>query len=162
MNPAYPPRLLAVPHLTQRQMSDCLVACVGMLLTHAGKPFNYQQVARQLKTRDFGTVFSNLRYLDVRGVTVLIKHGDIAQLVAELHQNRPCIVAVNTAELPHWYNDPAHNEEVGHAVVMVGIDAAMIYLNDPEFTPAPLCVPIAEFQLARIDFDELYAVIITK
>jgi len=162
MNWPFPPLVLPVIHLTQQRSGDCLVACAGMLLTYAGKSFNYQRVAQQLKTRDFGTVFSHIRQLTARGVTVLVEHGDIDQLYQELRQNRPCAVAVNTAELPHWYNDPTHNEEVGHAVVVIGIDAEMVYLNDPEFTVAPLRVPLAEFQLARIDFDELYAVLVVN
>ena len=159
---SFPPLILPVTHLTQQRIGDCLVACAGMLLTYAGKPFNYQRVASQLKTRNFGTVFSNIRHLNERGTAILVEHGDIDQIYQALRQNRPCAVAVNTAELPHWYNDPTHNEAVGHAVVVVGIDAEMIYLNDTEFTVAPLRVPIAEFQLARIDFDELYAVLVVK
>lgn len=162
MLPPFRKVVLPVPHLQQRRIGDCLVACTGMMLAHLGKAFHYRNVAQQLKTQDFGTVFSNIRYLNIPGVTVQVHHGDLDHLYNHLLQNRPSAVAVRTAELPHWYNDPSRFEEVAHALVVVGIDAEMVYINDPAFESAPLQVPHGEFQLARIDFDELYAVLLQK
>ncbi len=160
MDQQFPRLILPVAHLTQRRIGDCLVACAGMLLSYHRKSFDYHRVARQLNTQDFGTVFSHMRNLKVKDATVSIVHGDLDHLYKCLQQNQPPAVAVNTAELPHWYNRPGDVEEVGHAVVVVGMDSEMIYVNDPAFINAPLRVPLGEFQLSRIDFDEIYAVLI--
>lgn len=154
--------ILPVPHFQQRKIGDCLVACTGMMLAHLGKAFQYRNVAQQLKTQDFGTVFSNIRHLSISGIAVQVHHGDIDDLYRHLLQNRPAAVAVRTAELPHWYNDASRFEEVAHAIVVVGMDKKMVYINDPAFETAPLQVSHGEFQLARIDFDELYAVLLQK
>lgn len=160
MPPPFTKLVLPVGHVPQQRIGDCLVACAGMLLTYANKPFHYCQVLRQLKTNDFGTVFSNIRHLTVPGATVQVSRGDIDRLYQHLQRNQPLAVALRTAELPHWYNDPSRGEEVAHAVVVVGMDQTMVYLNDPAFQRAPLQVPHGEFQLARIDFDELYAALV--
>lgn len=80
MLPQFAKLVLPVGHVTQQRIGDCLVACAGMLLTYAGKPFYYRQVLRQLKTNDFGTVFSNIRRLAVPGATVQVSRGDIDRL----------------------------------------------------------------------------------
>jgi len=54
------------------------------------------------------------------------------------------IVSVRTGELPYW------EEDVPHAVVVVGIDTAteVAYVNDPAFEHAPIAVPVGDFVLA--------------
>lgn len=109
----------------------------------------------QLKVQDFGAPFSNLRRLDRFGVNVIIKNGDFDQLYRELSRNHPCIASVQTAELPHW-----NKQRSEHAVVVVGMDQQHIYLNDPGSPIGRLQVPRGDFDLAWLEQDELYAVII--
>jgi len=116
---------------------------------------SYCGILKQLKVQDFGAPFSNLRRLDRFGVNVIIKNGDFDQLYRELSRNHPCIASVQTAELPHW-----NKQRSEHAVVVVGMDQQHIYLNDPGSPIGRLQVPRGDFDLAWLEQDELYAVII--
>lgn len=124
-----------------------------IVLAHIGRSVRYQQLMRMLGTQEYGPPFTNLRHLNQLGVTVIINTGDFDQLYAHLVQNRPCIVSVQTAELPHW------NRRSEHAVVVVGMDSQYIYLHDPAFEIASILVPHGDFDLAWLAQAELYAVV---
>jgi uncharacterized protein YvpB len=74
-------------------------------------------------------------------------------LAAHLLHGEPCIVFLRTGELPYW------QEDTGHAVVLVGMDEDVVYLNDPAFAQAPQRVSRGDFLLAWLEFDYDYAVI---
>jgi len=147
--------VLPVHHWPQRQTGECLAACAAMVLAYCGRPTAYNRLLRQLNVRDFGAPFSNLRRLNRLGVKVLISKGDFDQLYSELSRNHPCIASVQTAELPHW-----NGRRSEHAVVVVGMDQQYIYLNDPGAPIGRLQVPRGDFDLAWLEQEELYAVII--
>ena len=46
-----------------------------------------------------------------------------------------------------------------HAVVIVGMDATHVHLNDPGLPDGPIPVPIGEFDLAWLAQYERYAVL---
>lgn len=151
--PSFSPRLLLpVPHFLQRANADCLPACALMVLMYLGRSVRYPRLLRLLVTKEHGTPFSNLRHLDQLGVQVTIAPGTLDQLYDHLRHNRPCIVSVQTAELPHW------EEQTDHAVVVVGMDSQYIYVNDPAFEIAPILVPLGDFDLAWLAKDEDFAV----
>lgn len=150
---SYPYILLPVPHAEQQHAGDCLPACAMMALAYIGRTVRYRRLLRILGTQDHGTPFSNLRRLNQLGVTVVVGTGDFDQLYTYLTQNRPCIVSVQTAELPHW------NRRSEHAVIVVGMDSAYVYLNDPAFEIAPILVPHGDLDLAWLAQGELYAVV---
>jgi len=137
----------------QQADGDCLAACAAMVLTYLGRSLRYRQVIRLLDTQEYGTPFSNLRYLDRLGVTTTVRSGDFRQLYQALTQNLPCIASVQTAELPYWHRRSEH------AVVVTGMDSHYIYVNDPAFDIAPILVPHGDFDLAWLAQEELYAVI---
>lgn len=147
------PILLPVPHFMQQADSDCLAACAIMLLAHLGRSVRYSQLIRSLDTREYGTPFSHLRRLERLGVAVTVRSGNFQQLYESLAYNSPCIVSVQTAELPHW------SRRSEHAVVITGMDSQYIYINDPAFDIAPILVPHGDFDLAWFAQEELYAVI---
>ncbi|HFQ93711.1 MAG TPA: hypothetical protein ENK32_06860, partial [Anaerolineae bacterium] len=74
-------------------------------------------------------------------------------LEKHLANGEPVITAVFTGELP--YTDEATN----HAVVVVGLDEHYVYINDPAIIQAPVPVPKGDFDLARLERNEWYAVI---
>jgi ABC-type bacteriocin/lantibiotic exporter with double-glycine peptidase domain len=150
-----PPVLLSVPHLQQPRDGDCLPACAYMVLAYIDKRIYYWRLRWLLGTQSFGTPFFHLRRLERLGITVEGQaRGTLILLHQHLLQNRPCIVSVQTENLPYW----PHNTL--HAVVVVGIDDRSVYLNDPEFPEAPIAVPVGDFDLAWLAEDERYAILI--
>ncbi|MCQ3977962.1 MAG: hypothetical protein DPW09_31430 [Anaerolineae bacterium] len=80
-------------------------------------------------------------------------HSCFEDLFDHLSQGWPCLAFIKTGELPYW------EENVDHAVVVVGLDDQYIYLNDPAFPTAPVQVDRKEFELAWLEWDEKYAVV---
>jgi len=150
-----PKILLAVPHLRQRDESDCLPACAQMVLVHLSHDVPYERLLKVLGTRGFGTPAENILRLDLLGVRVTLEELSPPQILDQLHHGRPVIAFVRTADLPYW------SLEVDHAVVVVGIDeeAEVIYLNDPAMQEAPQAVPLAALELAMQRFDYRCAII---
>ncbi len=146
--------LLPVLHRQQTQQADCLAACVAMVLIYLQIRVNYGRLLRLLRVDQLGTPFRNLHYLKSMGLTVTVKKGDIEILRFYSERGLPPLVHVDTGELRSYWN-----EQTEHAVVVVGIANDKIYLNDPAFATAPQIVPLAEFELAWLERDYLYAVI---
>jgi predicted double-glycine peptidase len=80
--------------------------------------------------------------------------GKLEDLHTHLESGLPPIVYVDTGELRSYWA-----ESTNHAVVVIGIEDDRVYLNDPDFETAPQTVSIAEFILAWLEQDYLYAVI---
>ncbi len=152
INPSVP-TLLPVSHLQQRKDGECLAACAAMVLPYIGVKSGYDQVVRLLDIHEFGVPFSNLRKLERLKISVTVEQrGTLQRLDALLKQNHPCIVAVDTGELAYWQND-----QPPHAVVVIGLDQAYVYVQDPGWKTGPLRVPIGDFDLAWLNQDETYA-----
>ena len=125
-----------------------------MLLRYWRLPFHPAQLPKLLKTEAHGTVFSHLRYLKALGVSVTVEESSIEKLSGYLQKGLPCIVAVETGELRSYWQ-----EATSHAVVVVGIENNVVYLNDPAFDAAPQPVSLAEFELAWMEQDYRCSVI---
>lgn len=148
---------IIMPHLLQRQRGECLAACAAMLLNYLQLPFEYDRLIRLLNIHvPDGTAFYHIRELVKQGVTVIYQqHGTVADLQQHLLTGLPCIVAVDTGELPYW-----RQESCNHVLVVVGIDEENVYVHDPEFEQAPIRVPIDDFLLAWMEHEERYAVLL--
>lgn len=145
---------LSVPHVQQRSETDCLAACVDMVLKYLDAPTNYQRLIRTLRIdEEVGTPFPNIQRLNRLGVTVVFRQGSIAQLYKFLQNGWPVIIPVKTKELPHW------DADTDHAVVVVGMNEEDIYVNDPAFERAPIAIMRGDFDLAWLERDEYYAVL---
>jgi ABC-type bacteriocin/lantibiotic exporter with double-glycine peptidase domain len=124
-----------------------------MVLDYLQMPVSYEALVKQLRIGYAGAPFTNLRYLEGLGVSVLIAQGNVDTLRSYLNQNLPPIVFVATQELSYW------DEATNHAVVVAGIDDQQIDLHDAHFADAPKRVAITEFELAWLEMDEFYAIV---
>ncbi|MEZ4712863.1 MAG: cysteine peptidase family C39 domain-containing protein [Caldilineaceae bacterium] len=149
----YPRMVLPVPHLLQQDDADCLAACSAMVLIYIGKPIHYRRLLRTLRTQSYGTPFPNMMFLEQLNVQVTMGTGNIDQLYSYLSQQHPCIVPVDTRELPYW------TQSTDHAVVVVGIDGDNVIVHDPAFNNLYIAIPIGDFDLAWLAKDERYAVL---
>ncbi len=155
MHSPYAPVLLPVPHLQQPRDGDCLPACVYMVLAYMGIKTKFWRLRWLLGTKSFGTPFLHIRHLESLGITINTRaNGSLAVLHQYLTQNYPCIVSIQTENLPYW------NHNALHAVVVVGMDENYIYLNDPDLPDAPIPVMQGDFDLAWLAQDERYAVLL--
>ncbi|MFN8492248.1 MAG: cysteine peptidase family C39 domain-containing protein [Caldilineaceae bacterium] len=149
--------LLAISHLRQSQEADCLAACAQIILQDLQIPIPYDRLLKVLETEQAGSYFSKLKKLEFElRMTVELAQGsdDLDRLYGYLNQALPIIAFVSTAELKSYWATATF-----HAVVVVGLDDEIIYVNDPYFADAPKEVPRGEFTLAWLEQDYWYAVI---
>jgi hypothetical protein len=126
-----------------------------MAFSYLGHKVNYAHLIQILEIRPgYGTPFPKIQSLNSLGINVIFKQGNQQELYRFLSQDKPCIVPVQTGKLPYW-----NKINVGHAVVVVGMDNDSAYLNDPEFPKAPIQVPYGDFDLAWFEHGELLAVL---
>jgi ABC-type bacteriocin/lantibiotic exporter with double-glycine peptidase domain len=145
--------LLPVQHQQQRQQTDCLAACAGMVLDYLHLPYTYEGLLRLLRVGSMGTQFSNLYQLETWGLSVLLEHGELTTLRAHLEVGLPVIAFVNTGNLAYW------SYPTNHAIVISGYEDNQLYLLDPDLDHGPILFSEAEFELAWIDREQIYAVI---
>ncbi len=146
---------LSIPHIQQQQPGECLAACAQMILTHLSLQVAYERLLKLLQVRSgYGTPASNIRYLETLDLEVRYQSlGTFEDLYDNLSQGQPCIAFIKAGELPYW------EENVNHAVVVVGLDDQFIYFNDPAFPTAPVQIERQEFDLAWLEWDEKYVVV---
>lgn len=149
------PVLLAVPHLQQSKNGECLATCTAMLLDYASYPYRMGQLLKTLRIQpEIGAPFSNIINLEQLGLTVGYRQeGALETLYQLLMQGWPCLVAVDTGELPYWQSS------TGHVVVLIGMDGEHVYLNDPALYEPSIQVPIGDFYLAWYEQKLSYAVL---
>jgi ABC-type bacteriocin/lantibiotic exporter with double-glycine peptidase domain len=148
--------ILKVPHIHQGIQADCVPACAAMVLGYLGMPTPFERLKSILGTHEAGTVASQIRKLESLNLTAIYKRGTFEELQDHLSNNHPCIAFVMTGQLPYWKDDRSH------AVVVVGLEDEHIYLNDPELDFAPIQVSRGDFDLAWLEWDEMYATLIRK
>lgn len=149
-----PKTLLPVPHMPQENDGDCLAACTAMVLQYLQRPLPYSQIRQLLKIRAYGAPAGNVRYLTQLGFAVVFSQIDMPGLEDWIEQGQPVMTFVRTGDLPHWHYT------TDHAVVVVGYDDDALYLNDPNENKAPIAVPRGDFELAWLERDYAYAVIL--
>jgi ABC-type bacteriocin/lantibiotic exporter with double-glycine peptidase domain len=148
-----PKVLLSVPHQSQQSDGDCLAACAAMVLAHLGHAIDYPQLLKLLKIKPYGAPAGNVRLLENLGLNVVYSKTGLQGLQAMLQEEHPVIVFVHTGELPHW------TYSTDHALVVVGYDENLLYVNDPAHSEAPVTIPRGDFELAWLERDYFYALI---
>lgn len=149
------PVLLTVPHLQQSNNGECLATCAGMILAYANHPYNSSRLLNTLRIQpEVGAPFSNIVNLEQIGLIVGYRQeGSLETLYRLLTHGWPCLIAVDTGELPYWQSS------VGHVVALVGMDDKHVYLNDPALPEAPMQVATGDFYLAWYEQNLSYAVL---
>ncbi len=84
-------RLLPASHRQQRQTSDCLAACVAMVLDYLRISYNYDNLLRVLRVDEAGAALSNVRHLHQLGLKVELRTGELADLELHLQRGIPTI-----------------------------------------------------------------------
>lgn len=149
-----PPNLLRLKHRLQERPYGCLAACAQMLLHSLGVAVEQRQLNRLFDLVEIGALFSHIQRVERYGVGVSLQVGDEAALKAAIDQGIPPVIFVHTGQLTTYWQ-----ENVQHALVVVGYDDEHFYLNDPAFPDAPKEVAIDELMLAWLEFDYMYALI---
>ena len=148
------PVVLPVPFIEQKRDGDCLPACAAMVLRYLNVPFRYGWLLRILETqRGVGTQISNIRHLQRLKIRVTYQTGDLNRLYTHLLNSQPAIVPVMSGELPY------QEEDFSHVVVLVGLDQQYAYIHDPNENEPAIRILHGDLALARIEFDEAYAVL---
>ena len=149
-----PTTLLNVLLLSQSDRTDCLPACVAMVLTFLGQPVEREWLHRVMESSDLGTPGFKVLNLRQHGYDVTYAAAtDERALTQALADGVPPIVLLHTTHLPYW------EQETAHAVVVTAMDEDHVKLNDPAFSAAPQVVSRGDFMLAWLDFDCLYILI---
>ena len=149
-----PADLLPVPLIPQSHDGDCLPACAAMVLSYWGQPRSLKQITRLLGTESFGTPPSRIQRLSRWGYNVLYRQATIDDLSAAIASDTPPIVMLKTGFLDYW-----HEVDVGHAVVVLGIENGYVYVNDPAFPDAHQRSLIDGFIAACVERNEMAAFI---
>lgn len=147
--------LLLVPHYPQEDPTSCIPAAVRMVLSFLSIELSELVLSYILQSEDEGTSVLNLEFLQEAnmGVTVEVDEMDANRLKQSLEEGVPVIVAVWTVALPYWTKNRPH------AVVVVGYDENVVYLNDPTIREAPQTVTWENFLVAWEEFGRFGAVI---
>lgn len=121
-------------------------ACCQMALEFLGVARTQRQIAALIgHIEGAGTPASHVARLSSWGINVrCLSEAKLNDLRRGFEEGNAIIAFVRTGELPYW------EEDVPHAVVVVGIDATteIVYVNDPAFKRAPVAVPVGDFMLA--------------
>lgn len=146
---------LAVPHRVEAFAGACLPACLQMALTYFGVDWSQERIASQIgHIAGAGTPARNVTRLATPGIRVrYMTAGALEDVQACLAQGEVPILFVRTSELPYW------EEDTTHAVLVVGLDADFILVNDPAFEQAPIPVPADDFSLAWYELGNTWAVV---
>ncbi len=148
-----PKILLSVLHLQQQTESDCLAVCTQMVMNYLDVVSSYEKLISLLDTKWFGTPFRNIKRAEQYGLSVQIEPLSLNEINSHLVNGFPVVTCVHTADLSYW------SQAVDHVVVVVGLGDTHVYLNDPSLNHGPHPVPVKEFELAQLNYDNLCAVI---
>ena len=146
-------RLLSIEHHLQEERAGCLAACAQMALACVGVRQSQQKLNRLFGLKPEGVPSSRIVRLENLGVVVHYVVGDEQSLRAAIDRGVPPIVFLLTGDLPAW------KVNLRHAVLVVGYDEHLVYINDPEFPVAPQKVTWGDFMLAWSEFDYRCALI---
>lgn len=122
---------LSVPHYKQEWPYSCVAACVRMVLAHYGQFRTEDEVRQLLGTGPHGTRARAICQIATLSFQVQLGGSSLAELTTALRGGVPPIVFVETTLLDYW------KQRCDHVAVLVGLEEAKVYLNDPYFDIAP-------------------------
>ena len=137
-----PSSWLSVPHFQQELDYSCVAACARMVLAHFGDVRAEADLCSLLDTQATGTRAGNLMRLSGPAFEVHLRPSNLTELQRVLADKRPPIVFLKTGSLEYWRMD------IFHTVVVVGVDALTVAVNDPYFAAAPQTPSLGAFEEA--------------
>lgn len=140
----------------QKQFNDCLVACCQQILENFGiEKSDAWLWDRLVNSQGEYTVFTYLEKLEsALGIVVELHYnGEIDDFEQYIELGLPIIVAVSNDITNGW---PYYRD---HAVVVIGFDDEVVYVNDPAQSETGSRVKRLLFELAWDPRDFQYAVL---
>jgi hypothetical protein len=113
-----------------------------MVLAYYGDVRAEADLRSVLDTRPTGTRAGNLMRLSGPAFEVYLRASNLAELQSVLADNQPVIVFLKTGPLEYWKMD------IFHTVVLIGLDATAVVLDDPYFATAPQSTSLQSFEKA--------------
>jgi len=126
-----------------------------MVLQALGDDAGEDQLAQLFGTEWYGTPAGRIQRLTQRGYHIRYEQTTLEQLQQYLERHLPVIVFLRTGSLPSW------QEDVSHAVVLVGLTADTAIFHDPVRDAGPDVISLDAFLLAWSELD-YYCATITR
>ncbi|MEE8304178.1 MAG: cysteine peptidase family C39 domain-containing protein [Candidatus Tectomicrobia bacterium] len=150
--------MLHIPHLPQtnpQDLNSCVPATIRMVLAFQSVPYEEEALCDVLETQPVGTAVLNVLLLNqhVPGCHVEVASASLNDLARWIAERIPPIVFVTTGPLSFWQIDCLH------ALVVVDIDDASVWVHDPAFENAPISIQRDEFLRAWGELAQLTALI---
>jgi hypothetical protein len=124
-----------------------------MVLEHHGDRRTESELRLLLDTQPTGTRAGNVMRLSGPAFEVYLRPSNLVELQNVLADNQPPIVVLKTGPLEYWSMD------IFHTVVVIGLDAATVALNDPYFATAPQTTSLQAFEKAWAQTGQFTALI---
>jgi uncharacterized protein len=149
--------LEGIPDVRQSTSYSCGSAALQAVLQYYGVETREDHLMRELKTNpDAGTHPADIiRVAKQYGLTAALREGlKIEDLKAALDRGVPIIVAIQA-----WRDELKSGVswagvwEDGHYVIVLGLDAANVYVEDPSLLGCRGIIPRAEFQDRWHDYE---------
>jgi ABC-type bacteriocin/lantibiotic exporter with double-glycine peptidase domain len=137
-----PNNWLNVPHFQQEAEYSCIAACVRMVLAYHGDTRTEAELRTLLDTQPTGTRAGNIMRVSGSTFEVYLRPSNLVELRRVLADQQPPIVFLKTAALEYWSMD------IFHTVVLIGLDASTVAVNDPYFATAPQTATVQGFEKA--------------
>ena len=144
---------MPVRRYRQSSPGSCLPACARMVLAAMGDERTEEQLAKVLRSYEFGTPASRVTPLTELGYKVQFGPSSFEELEAHLDDGLFPIVFVRADLLP-WADFGGF-----HALVLKEISAIDMALFDPALDDGPTRLSRDSFLLAWEEFDRLSAII---
>jgi uncharacterized protein YvpB len=124
-----------------------------MVLNYLGQDVDEITLVARLGTTELGTPGNRLLCLNSADLNVFFGPLTLPLIYDYLQSGSPIIALVRTLFLDYWQDDLAH------AIVVVGYDDQHLLLNDPDLAEAPQSATLNGFLAAWGEFDFLCGVI---
>jgi ABC-type bacteriocin/lantibiotic exporter with double-glycine peptidase domain len=144
---------MPVPHYPQSSPGACLPACARMVLAALGHSYTEQELAQAMASYSFGTPASRVTRLQKLGHRITYGTSTLSELGNYLVQGYFPIVFVDADFLP-WADFTGF-----HALVLVALTEASVWVMDPSLDNGPTEMTIDAFLLTWEEFDSRLAVI---
>ena len=150
--------MLHIPHLPQTNphgRNSCVPAAIRMVLAFQGIAYEEEALCDALETQPAGTAVLNvlLFHQHVPRCHVEVASASFNDLARWIDEGIPPIAFVTTGPLSFW------QIACLHALVVVDIDDASVWVHDPAFEHAPIAIQRDEFLRAWGELGHLTALI---